>query len=95
MQPKIMSTGTLRFVMCMLCMIMVVMMPMVVVTASSSLLPLSPAPSATSTLFDPLEDQVQRGEEQYQVQPEILQEDYGIWYPAPDFGGGGAAPIPH
>jgi hypothetical protein len=81
--------------MCMLCMIMVVMMPMVVVTASSSLLPLSPAPSATSTLFDPLEDQVQRGEEQYQVQPEILQEDYGIWYPAPDFGGGGTAPIPH
>lgn len=94
MQPKIMPTEALRLVMCMLCMIVVVMMPMVV-TASSSLLPLSPAPSATPTLFDPLQDQVQRGEEQYRVQPEILPEDYGIWFPAPNFGGGGTAPIPH
>jgi hypothetical protein len=96
MQPNIMPAGSLGLVMCILCVIMVVMMPMAV-TASSSLLPLSPSPSppATSILFDPPENQVQRGEEQYQVQQEILQEDYGNWNPAPNSGDYNAAPIPH
>lgn len=94
MQPKIMPTGSLGLVMCMLCVIMVVMMPMAV-TASSSLLPLSPSPPATSTLFDPLENQVQRAEQQYQVQQEILQEDYGNWNPAPNSGDDSSSPIPH
>ena len=95
MQPNIMPTGSLGLVMRTLCVIMVVMMPMAV-TASSSLLPLSPSPSppATSILFDPLENQV-RGEEQYQVQQEILQEDYGNWNPAPNSGDDDTAPIPH
>ncbi|KAB1203734.1 hypothetical protein CJ030_MR8G011204 [Morella rubra] len=91
MQPP---TQTLRLVVRVLCMMMAIMMPMVAMS-SFPLSPSSPAPSAESVLFRPLQEQVQRGEEQYQAQPGILQEDYGIWNPTPYDGGGGAAPIPH
>ncbi|KAG2692689.1 hypothetical protein I3760_08G064000 [Carya illinoinensis] len=96
MQPKIMPTRTLGLVIGMLCMIMVIMMPMVATSSwPSSVPPLSLAPSTESLPSHPLKDQVQRGEEQYQAEPEVLLEDYGMWNPTPYDGGGDAAPIPH
>ncbi len=96
MQANIM-TGTLRLVMHLSWMIMVIMMP-VIATTSSSLLPApapAPLPSPSSVSLHPLQEQMHRGEEQYQVQPDILLEDYGIWNPTPNYGGGYFAPIPH
>lgn len=92
MQPKIMPTPTLRLVMRRLCMIIAFMMLMIAITSSSS----SPVPSTIgSLLFHLQQDQAERGKEQYQVQPEIMQEDYGMWDPTPNCEGGNAAPIPH
>ena len=98
MQANIM-TGTLRLVMHLSWMIMVIMMP-VIATTSSSLLPApapapAPSPAPSSVPLHPLQEQMHRGEEQYQVQPDILLEDYGIWNPTPNYGGGYFAPIPH
>lgn len=86
-------TGTLRLVMLLSCMMMVIMMPMMA-TASSSKPPLLPAPSMASASLRP-QQEMHRGEEQYQVQPEILPEDYGISDPPPNIGRGAYAPILH
>lgn len=92
MQANIM-TGTLRLVMLLSCMMMVIMMPMIA-TASSSKSPLISAPSMASTALGPLQE-MHRGEEQHQVQPEILPEDYGVYDPTPNIGRGAYAPILH
>ena len=94
MQANIM-TGTLRLVMLLSCMMMVVMMP-VIATASSSKSPLLSAPSMASTSLPP-QQEMHRGEQQHQVQAEILPEDYGVYNPTPTpkIGRGAQAPILH
>ncbi|KAK3231737.1 hypothetical protein Dsin_003618 [Dipteronia sinensis] len=87
-----MSTSTERSVVhivCMMLMIILTLTPMIATEESSS-----SSSSSSSPLSNSLEDWKQGGGEFYQVE-NVVEEDYGIWNPAPGYGGGTAAPVPH
>ncbi|KAK2660648.1 hypothetical protein Ddye_007181 [Dipteronia dyeriana] len=88
-----MSTSTERSVVhivCMMLMIILTLTPTIASEESSS----SSSSSSSSPLSNSLEDWKQGGGGFYQLE-NVVEEDYGIWNPAPGYSGGNAAPIPH
>ncbi|KAL5847760.1 hypothetical protein ACOSQ3_011284 [Xanthoceras sorbifolium] len=89
-------TSTERSVVHILCMMLMIISTLITPVIATGSFSNSLTASPESLPFQGLVEEgwKQGGREFYQVQ-NAVEEDYGVWNPAPRYGGGNAAPVPH